>query len=114
MRDRVRIDTGSKAPSAAGGSSWSTSSSETWPMEWISFPAEKRERYQSLDCVVTGEMQFHGAPTITMGGTRFVWLTKGHPWYMKILWPVSASDNVDGVGRVTSVVVRDSGETADE
>ena len=114
MRDRVRVETGSKAPSAAGGRTWTTSSTQNWPVEYIDYPTEKRLRYQSEDCEVTGELRFNGSPDIGMGTTRFVWLTKGHPWYLKIFYPISASDNVDTVGRLTSVPVLDSGETADE
>lgn len=110
--ERIRIDTGSRGQSAAGGRAWSTSSSETWWAEWIDFPAEKRERYQSVDGKVTGELRFNGAPTIGMGTTRFVWVTKGHPWLLKVLWPAAPADNVDGVQRKTSVVVEDRGETA--
>jgi len=112
--ERIRIETGAKTPTAAGGKAWVTSSSEEWPAEWISFPAEARERYQSIDGKVTGEFRFNGAPTITMSTTRFVWVTSGHPKYLKILWPAVPADNVDGAERLTSVVVEDRGETANE
>ena len=112
--ERIRIETGAKGQSAAGGRAWTTSSSQTRWAEWISFPAQARERYQMLNGKVTGELRFREAPTIGMGTTRFVWVTKGHPWYLKILWPVAPTDNVDGVQMLTSVVVEDRGETADE
>ena len=114
LMERIRIETLTKGQSAAGGRTTTTSSSETWWAEWICFPAETRARYQSVDKEVTGELRFRGSPTIGMRNTRFVWVTKGHPWYLKVLWPATASDNIDGTGRLTSVVVVDRGETADE
>jgi len=112
--ERIRIETGARAASAAGGRAWTTSTSETWPAEYISYSSEARARYQSLDVKVTGELRFNGAPTIGMGTTRFVWVTSGHPKYLKILWPVMAADNVDGAERLTTIVVEDRGDVADE
>ena len=112
--ERIRVETGARTSTAAGGKAWVTSASEVWPAEWISFPAEARERYQSIDGKVTGELQFNGAPTINMSTTRFVWVTSGHPKSLRILWPAAPADNVDGAERLTSVVVVDRGDVADE
>lgn len=111
--EQIRVETGAKTDQPAGGTVWTASSSEIWPGEFISFPAEQRERYQSVDGRVTGELRFNGAPMIGMGTTRFVLVTLGHPNRLKIWWPAMPSDNVDTVQRLTSVVVEDRGDTAD-
>jgi len=113
MRQRIRIETGSKAPSAAGGTTWSTSSSTTRYADAITITAEKRERYQSIDGEVVYEFRFRGRPTIGMGTTRFVWLTDGHPLDLRIFKPAAPATNPDGIGRYTNVLVTDTGETAD-
>ena len=112
--ERVRIETGSKAPAAAGGTAWSASSTETRWCECVFISAEKRERYQSIDGQVDYEFRFHDWPTITMAGSRFVWVTDGHPNALKIFYPVKPPQRMEGQRRATVVLVKDSGETADE
>lgn len=114
MRDRIRIETGSKVPSPAGGTVWTPVSSITRCAEAVSVSAAARERYQSIDKVIEYEFQFRGRPTITMQGTRFVWVTNGHPNVLKIYVPVAPAENRDGVGRYTTVLVSGTGEVADE
>jgi len=114
MRQRIRIETGSKTPQASGGTAWETSSTITRWAEAITVTADARERYQSIDRVVEYEFRFRSRPTITMQGTRFVWMTDGHPNKLKIYTPAAPSTQADGVGRYTNVLVSDTGEVADE
>jgi len=113
---RVRINTGSSAPQAAGGTAWTTASTETRWCQIVSItPAQAVQRYGcELDAVIRFEFRFYDRPTITMRGTQFVWVTDGHPNKLKVYKPRSSPVNVDGVGAVTSLLVEDTGETADE
>lgn len=114
MREKIRIETGSKTPQASGGTAWTTASTITRCAEAVLVSAEARERYQSIDRVVEYEFQFRSRPTITMQGTRFVWMTDGHPNKLKIYAPAAPAENADGVGRYTTVLVNDTGKVADE
>jgi len=110
---RIRIETGSKAPAAAGGTVWSTSSTDTRWANVIVKTVEAQSRYQSIDGVVDYEFVFRGRPTIALGTTRFVWITDGHPNKLRRYRPAAPPKNVDMHGRWTSVLVTDTGETAD-
>jgi len=114
MNERMRIETGAKAPQPGGGTAWTTSSTETLWCNPVFVSAEKKERYQSIDGQVDYEFHFGDWPAITMGGTRFVWMTDGHPNALKIYSPVAPPQRLAGPQRVTVVLVKDSGETADE
>jgi hypothetical protein len=113
-KQRIRVETGRKTPQAAGGSAWTTTATETLWTEVILITAVASERYQSIDKKIDYEFRFRGRPSITMRNTRFVWVTKGHPNRLKIYHPASAPENVDGVGRETSILVTESEEMADE
>jgi hypothetical protein len=110
MRQRIRVETGTRAPQASGGTAWSSSSNVTLWCDAITITAAARERYQSLDRVVEYEFRFRDRPTITMQGTRFVWLTNGHPNRLKIYIPAAPPTQADGVGRYTNILVEDTGE----
>lgn len=111
---RIRIETGLKTPASSGGSAWSTTSSVTRWAEVILISAIARERYQSIDKQVDYEFRFNDRQTITMRKTRFVWVTNGHPNNLKIYYPAAPAENVDGEGRMTTVLVTESTEVADE
>jgi len=112
MRERIRIETGSKPPQSAGGTKWVTTSTVTRWAEAVLVTAEALSRYQSIDAKVTHEFRFRDRPTITMKTTRFVWMSDGHPNKLKVYYPAAPAENVDGIGRYTSVLVVDSGEVA--
>lgn len=114
MRERIRIETGAKVAQPEGGTKWTVTSTITRCAEAVLISAEARERYQSIDKVVEYKFRFRGRPTITMQGTRFVWMTDGHPNVLKIYVPAAPAENADGVGRYTTVLVSDTGEVADE
>lgn len=107
---RIRIETGSKATVGTGGSAWTRQSYIIRWAEAVLISVQARERYQSLDREVNYKFKFRGRPGITMQGTRFVWMTDGHPNKLKIYVPVASAGNSDGVGRFTSVLVNDTGE----
>ncbi len=109
---RIRIETGSKTPQPGGGTKWATTSSTVLWAEAITVSAEARPRYQSIDGVLSYLFRFRARPTITMKGSRFVWVTDGHPNHHKIYYPAAPSENIDGQGRFTSILVADSGEVA--
>ena len=113
-KQRIRIETGSYAPDAGGGIGWTTTATETRWAEVVLVSAEAKERYQSLDKQVDYKFTFRGTPTISMKGTRFVWVTKGHPNKFKIFLPAAPPENTDQEGEWTSVYVTDTGERADE
>ena len=114
MRQRIRIETGSYAPSAGGGTTWTTTATETRWANAITITAEARSRYQSIDAVVEYEFRFRDRPTITLKGTRFVWVTNGHPNYLKRYGIAAPPTQEDGEGRYTNVLVSDTGEVASE
>jgi len=69
------------------------------------------QRYQiELDAVVRKEFRFYDKPTITLGGSRFVWYTNGSDDYLKIYWPKSSPVNADGESRMTTVLVEEDRE----
>lgn len=110
---RMRIETGSKATVGKGGRKWTRQSFIIRWAQVVLISVEARERYQSLDKVVHYKFTFRETPTITMQGTRIVWMTDGHPNELKIYIPVASAANVDGVGRYTSVLVNETGEVAE-
>ena len=110
---RIRIDTGTRTSTATSPlGAWVTASSDTrWCESADISPAMAVQRYDiELDAVVRKELRFYDRPTITLGGTRFVWLTNGHPDYLKIYWPKSSPVNADGEGTVTTVLVEEDRE----
>ena len=111
---RIRINTGVNVAAAAGGTVWTTSSTETRWCETVSItPAQAVQRYGcELDAQIRYEFRFFDRPTIGLGTTQFVWVTDGHPNALKIYKPVSSPVNVDSVGAVTSLLVEDTGEVA--
>jgi len=109
-KDRVRIDTGTRTSTATSPlGAWVTASSDTRWCEVASIsPAMAVQRYNiELDAVVRKEFRFYDKPTITLGGTRFVWFTNGSDDYLKIYWPKSSPVNADGEGTVTTVLVEE-------
>ena len=111
---RIRINTGADVTAAAGGTVWTTASTETRWCETVSIsPAQAVQRYGcELDAQIRYEFRFFDRPTIGLGTTQFVWVTNGHPNRLKIYKPVSSPVNVDAVGCVTSLLVEDTGEVA--
>ena len=112
-QELIRIETGSKATKGTGGSAWTPASSITRWAEVVSITAAARERYQSIDKVIEFQFRFRGTPTITMQGTRFVWMSDGHPNKLKIYLPAAPAENGDGVGQYTTVLVGATGKVAD-
>ena len=113
---RIRINTGANVTAAAGGTVWTTSSTETRWCDPISIsPAQAVSRYGcELDAQIRYELRFFDRPTIGLGTTQFVWVTDGHPNELKIYKPRSSPVNIDSTGAVTSLLVEDTGEVADE
>ena len=111
---RIRIETGANVAAAAGGTVWTTASSETRWCETVSIsPAQAVQRYGcELDAQIRYEFRFFDRPTIGLGTSRFVWVTNGHPNELKIYKPRSSPVNVDSVGAVTSLLVEDTEEVA--
>jgi len=113
---RIRIETGSRTATATSPTgAWSSSSTETrWAEAVVISPAQAVNRYQiPFDDKLMWEFRFNDEPSISLGNTRFVWVTNGHPNNLKIYWPRSTPINVDGEGRVTTVLVEeDTEETA--
>jgi len=110
---RVRIDTGTRTSTATSPlGAWVTASSDTRWCEVSSIsPAMAVQRYDiELDAVVRKEFRFYDKPTITLGGTRFVWFTNGSDDYLKIYWPKSSPVNADGEGIITTVLVEEDRE----
>jgi len=109
-KDRVRIDTGTRTSTATSPrGAWVTASSDTRWCEVSSIsPAMAVQRYDiELDAVVRKEFRFYDRPSITLGGSRFVWKTDGHPNELKIYWPKSSPLNADGEGTITTVLVEE-------
>ena len=109
-KDRVRIDTGTRTSTATSPmGAWATASSDTRWCEVSSIsPAMAVQRYDiELDAVVRKEFRFYDRPSITLGGSRFVWKTDGHPNELKIYWPKSSPLNADGEGTITTVLVEE-------
>ena len=110
---RIRIDTGTRTTTATSPQgTWVTASSDTRWCEVSSIsPAMAVQRYQiELDAVVRKEFRFYDKPTITLGGSRFVWFTNGSDDYLKIYWPKSSPVNADGESRMTTVLVEEDRE----
>jgi len=110
---RIRIDTGTRTTTATSPQgTWVTASSDTRWCEVSSIsPAMAVQRYQiELDAVVRKEFRFYDKPTITLGGSRFVWYTNGSDDYLKIYWPKSSPVNADGESRMTTVLVEEDRE----
>ena len=110
--ERIRIETGSKTSTGAGGTTWVTTATDERWAEAVWIPTERAERYQSIDGRVDYEFKFLEWPTVTMAGSRCVWTTNGHPNYLKIYYLVKPPTKVEGGRRETLVLVRDSGEVA--
>ena len=111
-KQRIRIETGTYAPDSGGGITWTTTATETLWTDTVLIAAEAQERYQSIDKQIDYKFKFRGRPTITMKGTRFVWVSKGHPNRLKIYLPAAPAENTDQLGEETSVLVSDTGEVA--
>jgi hypothetical protein len=112
--ERIRIETGTKATQAAGGTKWTTTLTNLRWAEAIPVPTERAERYQSVDGKVDYEFHFHDWPTVTMANSRFVWMTNGHPNALKVFYPVKPPTKVAGQRRKMIVLVREAqGETGD-
>ena len=110
---RIRIDTRTRTTTATSPlGAWVTSSSDTRWCEVSSVsPAMAKQRYGlELDAVVRKEFRFYDKPTITLGGSRFVWYTNGSDDYLKIYWPKSSAVNADGESRITTVLVEEDRE----
>jgi hypothetical protein len=114
MIERIRVDTGSKTPQATGGTQWTTTATETRWCDAVALSTKDIERYDSLDGKVDYEFHFRGWPTVSMGGSRFVWDTDGHPNKGKVYEPVKPPTKVQGQRRAMIVLVRDTGETNNE
>lgn len=112
MKKLVRIEQGSNVPDSGGGITWTVSSSAICQADIVLVSAEGKERYQSIDAQIDYRFTFRGRKTITMKGTRFVIVAKGHPRLLGIFTPAAPSENVDQVGRETSVLVTDTGTVA--
>ena len=96
---RIRINTGANVSLPAGGTAWTTSSTETRWCEVVSItPAQAVQRYGcELDAVIRYVFLFFDRPTIGLGTSQFVWVTDGHPNELKIYKPRSSPVNVDAV-----------------
>jgi len=114
VMERIRIETGTKTTQAKGGTAWTTTATERRWAEAVWIPTERAERYQSVDGKVDYEFRFKDWPTVTMAGSRFVWVTNGHPNCGKVYYPVKPPTRIQGSRREMVVLVRDSGETASE
>jgi len=113
MDQRIRIDTGARTTTATNPfGTWATTATDTRWCEAIPItPAEAVERYQvPFDEKVMWELRFQSRPTMSIRDSRFVWATNGHPKRTTILWPRSAPINVDGQGRVTTILVEEDPE----
>lgn len=108
MLERIRIDTGTKTVLPAGGTKWTTSSIEERWTEVVALSTKDIERYDSIDGKVDYEFRFRDWPTVTMGGSRFVWMTDGHPNQGKIYEPVKPPTKIQGQRRTMIVLVRDT------
>ena len=113
-KQRIRVETGTYAPDAGGGIGWTTTATQTKWADVVLVSAEAQDRYQSIDKQIDYKFTFRGTPTISMKGTRFVWVTKGHPNRLKIYLPATPPENTDQLGEETSVYVTDTGEVASE
>ena len=111
-KQRIRIETGTYAPDAGGGIGWTTTATQTLWADVVLVSAEAQDRYQSVDKQIDYKFTFRGTPTISMKGTRFVWVSKGHPNKLKIYLPAAPPENTDQLGEETSVYVTDTGEVA--
>jgi len=111
-KQRIRIDTGTNAPNSSGAIVWTTISTETRWADTVLVSAAAKERYQSIDKQIDYKFIFRGTPTISMKGTRLVWVSKGHPNLLKIYLPASPPENTDQLGEETSVLVTDTGEVS--
>ena len=109
---KVRIEQGSYTPDSGGGITWATSSSAVCWADIVLVSAEGQDRYQSIDAQIDYRFTFRGRKTITMKGTRFVVVAKGHPRLLGIFLPAAPSENIDQVGGETSVLVTDTGTVA--
>lgn len=105
MRDRIEIQTGTRTPQATGGTAWVTTATETVWGDVAVISAEGRERYQSIDAVVNYKVRLRKGPSVSLSGTRFVWVTNGS----KILQPVAPPEEYQ---TYTTVLCTDTGETA--
>jgi len=113
-KQRIRVETGTYSPDAGGGIAWTTTATQTLWTDVVLVSAEVQERYQSIDKEIAYKFTFRGTPTISMKGTRFVWVSKGHSNRLKIYLPAAPAENTDQLGEETSVLVTDTGEVASE
>jgi len=112
--ERIRIETVTKTPTAMNPSGASVSSSETRWADAITMTAAAKQRYGAeLDAQVVYELRFYDTPTITLRNSQFVWMSSGHANYLKRYRIVGNPLQLDGVGRVSSVLVEETGEVAD-
>ncbi len=112
MSERIRVETGTKATTGIGGTTWVTTSTDTRWATCVLVSSSDAEKYQSIDGRLDFEFRFLDWPTVTMANTRFVWLTDGHPNYLKIYYPVKPPEKYERERRKMVVLVRDSGEVA--
>jgi hypothetical protein len=110
--ERIRIETGSKTSTGVGGTTWVTTSSEERWCSCRQVSSTEAEKYQSIDGKVDYEFGFLDWPTVTMQSSRFVWVTNGHPLYLRIYYPVRPPERRDSDRRAMKILVRDSGEVA--
>ena len=113
--ERIRIETVTKTPSAMNPSGTSVASSVTrWADAITMTAAQALKRYGcELDAQVIYEFRFYDTPTITLRNSQFVWMSSGHDNYLKRYRIVGNPLNQDMVGRVTTVLVEETGEVAD-
>jgi hypothetical protein len=109
--ERIRIETGSKVTTGAGGTTWTTTATDVRWCKAKVISSEAAERYQSVDGRLDYEFEFRDWPTVTMANSRFVWVTNGHPNALKVFYPVKPPTKLEGQRRRMVVLVRESTET---
>ena len=109
--ERIRIEAVTKTPSAMNPSGVTVASSVTrWADAITMTAADALARYGvELDAQVVYEFRFFDTPTITLRNSQFVWMSSGHDNYLKRYRIVGNPLQLDGVGRVTSVLVEETG-----
>lgn len=85
-----------------------TGPTETWTLQETRkasvslLSLQQRARYQQLDTEVTHRFDFRGSVNISFSDTRLIWKDRMYE-------PVAPEGDPSGVGRFTSIVVRDIG-----
>lgn len=103
MRDKVRIETIEKSPGTIGPGVETVSTFETVWCDVAVLSTKARMEYQKQGITVSHRLQMRDEPTISFKDTRFVWITNGDT----VLHPVEGPINLDGVGRMTTILVKE-------